>query len=182
MLRLFYVHMTEETMSGMSPLKFAALGIFAASVTFASHAQADAKVAFIAPEKYIDFPTAEWERTEPQRDLTRHFEKLSGKLPKGETLKIDILDVDLAGRLEPTRAQARELRILRGGADWPTMKFRYAIERDGKTIASGVADINDMTYLQRFNRYSTSEPLRYEKRMIDEWFTKTFGEITTASQ
>jgi hypothetical protein len=174
----------EGTMSGISSLKFAVAtglvaGLGAALVT--PHAHADAKVSFIAPDKYIDFPTAEWERVEPQRTLTAHFEKLSEKLAKGETLKVDILEIDLAGRLEPTRSQARELRILRGGADWPTMKFRYAIERDGKTIASGEANINDMNYLQRFNRYNTSEPLRYEKRMIDEWFAKTFIE-TTASK
>jgi hypothetical protein len=32
-----------------------------------------------------------------------------------------------------------------------------------------------MSYLQRINRYSTSDALRYEKKMIDDWFENTFG-------
>lgn len=144
------------------------------SVLATSTAHATAIVNFIAPEKYMDFPTAAWDRVEPQRQLTAHFEKLSEKLPKDETLKIEILDIDLAGRIEPNRAALRDIRFVRGAADWPRMRFRYTIERTGNAVASGEADISDMSYLQRFNRYSSSEPLRYEKRMIDEWFTKTF--------
>ena len=32
-----------------------------------------------------------------------------------------------------------------------------------------------MSYLQHINRYSNNDALRYEKRMIDDWFKNTFG-------
>ena len=32
-----------------------------------------------------------------------------------------------------------------------------------------------MSYLQHINRYSRNDALRYEKRMIDDWFKNTFG-------
>ena len=32
--------------------------------------------------------------------------------------------------------------------------------------------VADMDYLQRINAYPTSDPRRYEKRMLDEWFER----------
>jgi hypothetical protein len=83
-----------------------------------------------------------------------------------------VLDLDLAGRLEPSRRGARDLRILRGGADWPRMKLHYTIEAGGKVVNSGDATLQDMNYQFNSNRLSDSDPLRYEKHMIDAWFYK----------
>jgi hypothetical protein len=32
-----------------------------------------------------------------------------------------------------------------------------------------------MTYLDKLNRYSSGETLRYEKQMLDEWFQARFA-------
>ena len=62
-----------------------------------------------------------------------------------------------------------------GRADWPRLRLRYTLEQHGKVIASGNAYLSDMSYLQHINRYSSNDALRYEKRMIDDWFKNTFG-------
>jgi hypothetical protein len=90
-------------------------------------------------------------------------------------LKIEVTDVDLAGREDPMRRGAMEVRVMDGRTDWPRMRLRYQLEQNGKVIASGNAALSDMSYLQRINRYSSNDALRYEKKMIDEWFEDTFG-------
>jgi hypothetical protein len=69
----------------------------------------------------------------------------------------------------------RDIRVLRGGADWPTMELQYSLEQDGKVLASGTDRLSNMMYLDRMNRYTDSDTLRYEKPMVDEWFKKNFG-------
>ena len=64
--------------------------------------------------------------------------------------------------------------MLSGGADWPMHRpALHASCRTAQVIASGEERLRDMMYLDgRSNRYSTGDPLRYEKQMIDEWFSK----------
>lgn len=137
----------------------------------AGSASAGVTVTYSHPERYTDLPFPAWEREEVLKDLTAHFEKLSKTLQPGTDLKVEVLDVDLAGRLYPNFSGARELRVLRGGADWPTIHLRYTLEREGKVIASGEERLSNMMYLDRGrNSYLSGEALRYEKQMIDEWF------------
>ena len=88
-----------------------------------------------------------------------------------------MLDIDLAGRLIPSARLGRDLRILRGQADWPRIELRYSLEQAGQVIKSGEAQLSDMSYLNHTTRYFDSEPLRYEKQMIDDWFEKTIGPL-----
>jgi hypothetical protein len=53
------------------------------------------------------------------------------------------------------------------------MRLRYSLEDHGRVVASGEAALSDMSYMQRLNRYSSGDPIHYEKQMIDEWFDKT---------
>jgi hypothetical protein len=107
------------------------------------------------------------------KDLTEHFQKLGKQLPPDENLAIEVLDIDLAGRIYPGMRSGRDIRILKGGADWPHMRLRYSLDAGGKVIDSGEADLSDMMYMQRLNRYSDGDTLRFEKQMIDAWFDKT---------
>ncbi len=128
-------------------------------------------VTFTQPENYVDMPFAPWERDRVMKDLQTHFDKLGATLPSGQDLKIEILDIDLAGQIEPQTRGTHDLRIMRGRADWPTIQLRYRLESAGVVIKSGESRVNDMNYLQnRINRYAANESLRYEKRMLDEWF------------
>lgn len=135
-----------------------------------SAVNAATSVTFIAPEKYADMPFASYDKDRVKAALKEHFEMLGTKLPAGEDLKVEILDIDLAGERDFRANAPQDLRILRGGADWPKIELRYSVESQGKVLNSGSTRIADMNYLQTFNQYSKNEFLRYEKRMIDQWF------------
>jgi hypothetical protein len=140
----------------------------------AGAASAGVTVAFSHPEKFLDMPFSPVDRERVLKDLSEHFTKLGARLPPGQDLRVEVLDLDLAGRLHPN-FRGQELRILNGGADWPHMQLRYTLEANGRVIASGEDNLSDMMYLNRINRYLDGDTLRYEKRMIDDWFTTRFA-------
>jgi hypothetical protein len=149
------------------------LAFAGACLLLAGSALAGVTVNYVQPDKFADLPFTPWEREDVLKGLTEHFQKLGEQLPPDQNLTVDVLDVDLAGRLHPGMRSGRDIRILQGGADWPHMRLHYTLEAGGSTIASGDAELSDMMYMQRLNRYSSGEPLRFEKQMIDEWFNKT---------
>lgn len=136
----------------------------------AGSAAAGVTVRYAQPENFADLPFAPWERERVLEELDEHFARLAATLPAGQDLKVDVLDLDLAGRIQPVFGGARQLRILNGGADWPHIHLRYTVESGGKVLSSGEEHLSNMMYLDRINRYSGGDPLRYEKQMLDEWF------------
>ena len=136
-------------------------------------ANAGVAVTFSQPENYTDMPFASYDKDQVMKELQQHFDKLGATLPAGQNLKVDVLDIDLAGRIEPRARASRDLRILRGNTDWPAITLRYALESQGKVLKSGEDRLTDMAYLMGFNHYNSGESLRYEKRMLDRWFKKT---------
>jgi hypothetical protein len=167
-------------------MKKSLLNVFVISSTLcmtASVANAATTVTFVAPEKYADMPFASYDKDRVKEELKLHFEKLGAKLPASEDFKLEVLDVDLAGERDHRASSPLDLRILRGGADWPRVEIRYSVESQGKVLTSGTTQISDMNYLQTFNQYSKNEFLRYEKRMIDKWFKESvMGAATVAAK
>jgi hypothetical protein len=159
----------------MKPLmqKMALAGLFA----LAGSASAAVTVTYVEPDKFTDVPFASWEREDTLKQLTEHFTWLGNSLPPGQDLRIEVLDVDLAGRAIPNARTGRDIRVLRGRADWPRMTLRFSLEQNGQVLKSGEAQLSDMTYLDHTTRYFDTEPLRYEKQMIDDWFEKTIGPL-----
>lgn len=155
-------------------MKTAIKGLALASMLLmgSGSALAGVTVTFSHPENYADLPFASWERKEVLDELTEHFQKLAQTLPPGVDLNVEVLDIDLAGRIHQRRAN--ELRVMKGMADWPMIQLRYSVVQNGTVIASGEERLRDMMYLDRrpYNHYSSGDPLRYEKQMIDEWFGK----------
>ena len=137
-------------------------------------AWAAVSVTYTQPEKFSDVPFASAERERVLQELSEHFLALGKQLPAGQNLKVEVSDIDLAGREEPTRRAANEIRVLRGGADWPRISLRYTLESNGQVLGSGEAELSDMAYMRNINRYGSGDRLRYEKRMIDDWFAKQF--------
>jgi len=136
----------------------------------AGSAGAAVTVTFPKSEGYMDMPFSASDKDRVLKDLQSHFDKLGAKLPPGQDLTVEVLDIDLAGRIEPQFRFGNDVRILKGRADWPVIQLRYRIESQGKVLRSGDARVDDKSYLDRFNRYSANESLRYEKRMLDDWF------------
>lgn len=147
----------------------------------AGAASADVTVNYIEPERFSDLPFAPWEREEVLKDLSGHFAKLGARLPPGQNLRIEVQDVDLAGRIYPGRG-ARDLRVITNGADWPRIDLHYTIESNGQVLRSGDAQLRDMAFMDRRGRYNDNDSLRYERRMIDDWFTATIVPRERAAQ
>jgi hypothetical protein len=154
--------------------KLALAGLFA---LVAGSASAAVTVSYVQPDRFSDLPFVPWDREDTLRQFTEHFTWLGSALPPGQDLRIEVLDIDLAGRLIPSVRLGRDLRVLRGQADWPRIELRYSLEQDGQVIKRGEAQLSDMNYMNHTTRYFDSEALRYEKQMIDDWFEKTIGPL-----
>jgi hypothetical protein len=141
----------------------------------AGAASAAAKVTYTHPENFADLPFSSWDRENTLAQFTDYFNKLAKALPAGQDIDIEVLDIDLAGREYPGARSGRDIRIVRGGADWPRMHLKYSLVQGGAVVKSGDVQLSDMNYLYHLPRYSDGDPLRYEKQMIDDWFEKTIG-------
>jgi hypothetical protein len=140
-----------------------------------SAAWAEVSVTYVKPDDYTDMPRSVIERDRVLKDFSEYFAKLDKKLPAGQSLKIEVLDIDLAGRLYPRYSGGDDIRVLKGGADWPRMHLRYTLSQDGQALRSGDEQLSNMNYQMSMTRYADSEPLRYEKQMLDDWFKKTIA-------
>ena len=60
-----------------------------------------------------------------------------------------------------------------------TVQFRR-LDADGKVVAEGERKLSDPSYLMGIQPLNDSDPLRYEKRMIDSWVRREFADSTAA--
>jgi hypothetical protein len=97
-------------------------------------------------------------------------------LPLGQQLRVHVDDISLAGRLQPVyRPGQQDMRVMKE-AYWPWMNLHFTLlAADGATIREGDAKLGDPSYLRRDVASDPNDPLRYDKRMIDEWLRKEFG-------
>jgi hypothetical protein len=59
---------------------------------------------------------------------------------------------------------------------WPRIKLRYVLLQDGDSLMSAEETIADHDYLRRPPGRFASDPLGYEKAMLDDWFRLRFVE------
>ncbi|MDO8418443.1 MAG: DUF3016 domain-containing protein [Rubrivivax sp.] len=132
------------------------------------------EVSWLQPERYSDAGRSIVDRERTMTSLGEYLGQLGRQLPDGQTLKIEVLDVNLAGEVEPHGWD--EVRILRGRADWPQMTVRYTLQAGGQTLKAGEAHLSDLNYFafQRGLRMGHGD-LAYEKRMVDRWFSDHFA-------
>jgi hypothetical protein len=146
--------------------------LLGALAALACAAQAAVTVTFVDPQKYTDIGRYQGADTALMlKDLESHLQELGKRLPPGQNLTVEFLDIDLAGEDRFAAARGRDIRIQSGGADWPRMRVRYTLERDGQK-ETREETLTDMTYLQRPER--STDSLVYEKRMLAEWFMRRF--------
>ena len=156
------------------------LGAALLAVAVPAHA-VNVSIAFAQPGTYADagysraLPSAR-ERAESQRDIAQHLQRLAEhSLAGDESLAIEVLDIDLAGRFEPLRTSSgANVRIVRD-ITWPRIKLRYTLTRSDQLVVSAEEELSDMNYLASVNRYWSADRLRYEKAMLDDWFEKRIG-------
>ena len=131
-------------------------------------------VQFIEQQRFADAGLGSYERDRNLEVLSEHLQALGARLPDGQVLKIEVLEVDLAGR-EMFGARSAGVRVMRGRADWPRMTLRYTLSANGQTLQSGDDELADMSYLDRLPRIMGGEKLAYDLRMVDDWFVRRFA-------
>jgi hypothetical protein len=139
-------------------------------IASAAAAAATAEVKYLNTDKMTDVPRHYKDLESMEYLFTQHLEQLSEQLPAGQVLKVEFLDIDLAGDVFP-RVPVRDIRVTKGQADWPRIDLRYSIEQDGKVIRSGEAKLSDPNYQHGINRYQ-QDLYGYEKQMLESWFRK----------
>lgn len=106
-------------------------------------------------------------------ELARYLrERAQRRLPEGERLEVELRDIDRAGEFEPWRGvEFHDTRIIR---DLYPPRIALAFRRldaQGNVIAEGERDLTDGGFLLQSN-INDSDPLRFEKRLIDRWLAR----------
>ena len=145
---------------------------------FAAQAAGTVTVSFVEPEKFADARDARLDSSDNLRVLAGHIESAASRyMADGQKLSVEVLDVDLAGEVRPSRRFHQDVRVLKGGADWPRVTLRYTLESPGQPVRRVEQTISDMAYLQRSNGLAYRDALSHEKRMLDEWFKGQFAAV-----
>lgn len=102
--------------------------------------------------------------------LQNYMKALGDKyLPKGD-LAIEILDLDRAG--QPRMNLPTEIRVVNGKTDMPCIDLRFTLNGAPPTRER----LCDPDFLRPLDpRADDHDPLVYEKRMLDQWFLRRFG-------
>jgi Protein of unknown function (DUF3016) len=126
------------------------------------------------PDRFTDAGDRNTDPRNVMKDLEKTLKALGERnLPPGRNLRIEILDLDRAGR--PRGNLPTEIRIMNGKGDMPCIDLRYTLESDGKAQPPVRERVCDPDYLRPLEfRYDEHDPLAYEKRMLDEWFQRRF--------
>src|SRR5262245_1264595 len=86
--------------------------------------QAGVTVTFVQPERYRDATDSGRSLKDTVAEVEKILKALGERyIPAQETLRIEVLDIDLAGRA----AGVKDRRLLDGVGDWPTFKLRYTL-------------------------------------------------------
>jgi hypothetical protein len=133
-------------------------------------ALAAATVTFVNIAEMTDVPHHPKDRETMEYAFREHLNHLSERLPAGQVLKVEFLDIDLAGDEFP-RVAVRDIRVIKSQTDRMSMHFRYSIEQDGQVLRSGERNLHDAAYTLGANYYDR-EQYGYEKQMLDDWFRK----------
>ena len=123
--------------------------------------------------------TADWEGA-----LAKHLQKRADQqLPPGQRLDVTFEDIKLAGDYEPWHSpQAQDIRFMKDIYP-PRATVTYKlIDADGRTIKQGTSKLLDMAYMERGTPTTETDPLRFDKRMLDDWLRKEFRDDRTASR
>ncbi|MGH8060738.1 MAG: DUF3016 domain-containing protein [Pseudoxanthomonas sp.] len=118
----------------------------------------------------------EAERGNWVEQLAQYLQKSAlKKLPQGESLQVTITDIKRAGSYEPWHGpNLRDTRIIRDMYP-PRMTLTFKrLDARGEVIEQGERKLSDSGFLTGSTRFGDSDPLRYEKSMLDDWLKREF--------
>ena len=95
-------------------------------------------------------------------------------LPQDQHLKVTFTNVQLAGTYEPWRGPRwDDVRIIKD-IYAPRIDLTFTLtDASGAVVKQGERKLRDPSFLQR-GIFNQNDPLRYEKRMLDDWLRSEF--------
>jgi hypothetical protein len=158
----------------MKPLFLAS--VCAALVLGSGATQAGAvQVVFVQPDTFTDAGDGDRDTNTSLQTIAEYLQWLGQRyLPPEQSLDIEVLNVDLAGKVRPTFRWGT-VRVVGRPLDWPQITLRYRLHADGKTLGSGDASIADMAYSMHLDSSTGLDALSSEKHMLRSWFRGQFA-------
>ena len=131
------------------------------------------EVVYVDPQQFTDVRNG-YTQTDSARDfylaeIRRYIEQRAGRrLADGDTLRVTITDVELAGDYEARRPSVTNVRIIREvNPARIDLSFRLA-RADGTVLAEGERRLRSTGYPVGVG-IDPADPLRYEKVLLDDW-------------
>jgi len=159
---------------------------FAASGAFAQD-QPAATYQLISPSGFKDFSYRDEGVDETARIFDDQFQAwfvpaASKVLPAGQRLHLRILDIDMAGDIQPWRNNRYEpLRYIEFGHP-PRMTLEYQIiDPAGGVLAEGREELVDASFDIRPPTIRQDEPFAYEFVMLERWLKSLIGSRNAGS-
>jgi hypothetical protein len=134
------------------------------------------QVVFVQPEKFRDvgdrYAGGGSARDFYLKDLDRYIQARGTRLlSEGERLVVSITDIDMAGAFEPWRGRLGDVRIVRDVYS-PRIDLAFTLTgADGAVMKRGERKLRDLA-LVGSPTASGSDPLRYEKALLDDWLER----------
>lgn len=162
--------------------KFSFRSIFGLALALAATTAAAAgtvSVRYDHPENFTE--TREVRAFAPMRadsgyldTLKRYIERQAAReLAPGQTLDIVVTDIDRAGSYLPSMGALNPVRIVRDVYP-PRLKMHFRLlDSQGRVIREGERKLTDLGFMYDSpGGLSNTDPLRYEKRMVDRWLAR----------
>jgi hypothetical protein len=107
--------------------------------------------------------------------LARHLRfRADRALPAGQHLNVTFTDINRAGTYEPWRgARWDEVRIIKDAYP-PRIDLHFSVtDAGGAVVGEGDRKLRDPGFLSRSVPFA-DDPLRFEKRLLDDWLRREF--------
>ncbi len=165
------------TLTGLAPAF-----VFAVSPkpTAASHSSGRSEVMFLESGKFTDASGSLDDKSDRNGYLTMlrdHVDRLAGEfVPEGQKIALTFTDIDLAGDFPPASKASRDgVRVMKDIYP-PRMAFSYRItDASGAVVKEGKEELTDKNFLTTGSLTDRSDPLRYDKVLLSDWFRTQFG-------
>lgn len=141
------------------------------------HLNSAVSVTWHNPDKFLDVDAGEGNQKRFQQRVLDSLERyLHQQLPKviadGQTIKITVHDLDMAGDVRPWVINNQEIRIIKSIYP-PMIDIEYSLfAQDGSLIDSARTKVRDMGFALMTNIGSRSNSFAYEKTMLKSWMKK----------
>jgi hypothetical protein len=144
---------------------------------------AEVVVTFAHPERFADICDVEQDPRQTLSDLQAFFRSLGDRYLRPEvTVRVELLDISLAGRPRWPPPASSAVRSMSGDADWPRFELRYTLESKGGSTTPVEETVVDRNYLRPLEWRYASVTLPYEKRALDAWFRVRFVEHSARTE